>query len=338
MTHRISRRAFGLGLGLGLGLPSVAMAAGKVQIKLGTLAPEGSEWHKTLVRMGQRWAAAAPGVELKIFAGGVAGDEGDMVRKTRIGQLHAATVTNVGLGSISKATMALQIPMTVQSWDELDYVRDKMGPALEKELDDAGYVVLNWGDAGWVHFFGTAPVTTPDDLRKLKLFVWTGDPAAEKAWRTANFNVVPLSSTDVLPGLKTGMVQAFQTTPVFALSSQWFESGKNMVQVNWSPLNGATVVTKKQWEKIDPAQRDALMKIAREEGNTLKVAIRKMSDGAIASMVSRGLKVTVPDAATIAAWQKTAEVSYPEIRGKVVPEKHFDEVLRLVKEYRAGKK
>jgi len=323
---------------LALTLPTAAFAD-KVTIKLGTLAPEGSEWHNALTRMGQRWKTASNGeVELKIYPGGVAGDEGDMVRKTRIGQLHAATITNVGLGTINRATLALQVPMMIQSWEELDYVRNKIGPDLEKELEGSGYYVLNWGDAGWVHFFGTAPITTPDDLRKLKLFVWTGDPASENAWKVSKFNVVPLASTEVLPGLQTKMIDAFQTTPVFALSSQWFNQAKNMCKVNWAPLNGATVVSKKQWDKVDPKYRAELMKIAREEGDILKQDIRKLSDKALASMVEKGLKVITPDAKVLAEWKKTAELAYPDLRGKVVPEKFFDEVKRLSDEFHAGKK
>ena len=337
MTNTISRRGFGLGLGLGLAVPTLALADGKVTIKLGTLAPEGTDWHTTLQSIGQQWMAASKNqVELKIYPGGVAGDEGDMVRKMRISQLHAATITNIGLGSIHKATMALQVPMMMQSWDELDYVRSKLGAELEKELEDAGYIVLNWGDAGWVHFFGTKPVTSPDDLRALKLFVWSGDPDSENAWRTSKFNVVPLASTEVMPALQTGMIQAFQTTPVFALSSQWFTLAKQMAQVNWSPLNGATVVLKKQWEKIDPALRPELLRIARAEGEALKLKIRAKSDEALVTMAKRGLVITKPDAAQLEAWRKVAELAYPIIRGKVVPEKYFDAVQALVKDYRAN--
>jgi len=319
--------------------PDAAHAADKVVIKLGTLAPEGSEWHNALVKIGQRWKTASEGnVELKIYPGGVAGDEGDMVRKIRIGQLHAATITGIGLGTIHRSTIALQIPMLIQSWEELDYIRTKLGPELEKELEAAGFVVNSWGDAGWVHFFSTKPGKTPDDFRPMKLFVWTGDPEAERVWRHSKFTPIALASTEVLPALQTGMVEAFQTAPLFALTSQWYKSAKNMVKINWAPLNGATIISKKQWEKIDPKYRAELLKISREEGETLKLAVRRMSDKAIDSMVERGLVVTVPDAATIELWRKTAELAYPEVRGKVVPEHYFDEVQRLAKEYRAGAK
>ncbi|MCC7385034.1 MAG: TRAP transporter substrate-binding protein DctP [Deltaproteobacteria bacterium] len=321
---------------LALGLVPVGASAGTVTIKLGTLAPEGSPWHKRVLSLAERWKKASDGtVELKVYPGGVAGNEGDMVRKMRIGQLHAAAITGIGLGEIHRSTIALQIPMVMQSWEELDYVRDKIGPEIAGEMEKAGFVVLNWGDAGWVHFFSKSAAITSEDYRKLKLFVPAGDPAAEKAWRKASFNPVPLSTTDVLSALQTGMVDAFQTTALFALSSQWFGLSKQMVKVNWSPLNGAMVISKKQWDKIDPKYREALLKISREEGEALRNEVRAMSDKAVQAMVERGLKVVEPDAAATAGWQKTAELAYPEVRGPVVPEHYFDEVRRLVSEYRA---
>lgn len=316
-----------------------AAHAEKVTIKLGTLAPEGTEWHTTLLRMGQRWAeASGKTVELKVFPGGVVGDEGDMVRKIRIGQLHAASITGLGLGQINRATVALQVPMLMQSWEELDYVRDKLSPELEKELADAGYVVLHWADAGWVHFFSNVPAVTPADFKKLKLFVWSGDPASEDAWRTAKFNPVPLASTEGMSALKSGMVDAFQAAPIFALGTQWYAHAKHMVKVNWTPLNGATIVSKKQWEKIPPDVRTKLLEIAKDEGLKIRGIIRKMSDDAIKTMSDRGVKVATPDAAAVKAWQATANDAYPAIRGKVVPEKYFDTVEKLAKEYRAGKR
>lgn len=314
--------------------------AKEVKIKLGTLAPEGSPWFNILKRMGQRIETDTKGaVKLAIFPGGVAGDEGDMVRKMRIGQLHAATITSIGLAKISRNPLALQTPMMIESYEELDYVRERVGPKMAADMEKEGFVVLTWGDAGWVHFFGQVEgAKTPDDYRKQKLFVWSGDPEAERAWKSAKFNTVPLSATDVLAGLKTGLVEAFSTAPIYALAANWYSPAKNMLKINWTPLNGATVVSKKQWEQISPEHRARILQIAAEEGAELRADVRRRGDESIKAMVDRGLKVTEPDAAAIAEWKKTAELAYPEIRGKVVPEAYFDEVVSLVKEYRAQKK
>ncbi len=334
-----------LGLALVAGLTTVAEAR-PVKVKHGTLAPKGSPWFNGMQKVGERWKKTSGGkVTLRIYPGGVAGDEGDMIRKMRIGQLHAATVTNIGLSRITRDSVALQIPMMFSSYEELDYVRERIAPRIEKALFDAGnddpkngVVVLQWGDAGWVHFFSKDKAVSPDDIRKTKLFVWAGDPEAEAAWRMSNFNVVPMSATDVLSGLQTGMVESFSTAPVYALTSQWFGLAKHMVAIKWAPLNGATIISRATWEKIPAELRPQLKKIAEEEGEAVKKEVRSLGQRAIDEMAKRGLTIHQVDAKTQAEWQQAAEKAYPALRGKVVSAELFDEVKRLVEEYRKSKK
>jgi TRAP-type C4-dicarboxylate transport system substrate-binding protein len=277
-------------------------------------------------------------VTMTIFAGGVAGDEGDMVRKMRIGALHAATITNIGLSKITRASIALQIPMMIRSYEELDYVRDHIAAKLSAEMEKNGFVVLSYGDAGWVHFFSNEPSPHPDDFKKTKFFVWSGDPESEGAWKRGGFKTVPLSATDVLTSLSSGLIDSFSTAPLYAETSQWFSHTKYMLDLNWTPLNGATIITKKIWDQIDPELRPKIAEVAKEEGKALNEEVRKLDDKSIKAMTERGLKVIKPDQAAIDEWQKTAENAYSEIRGKVVPEEYFDEVQRLVKEFRAQQK
>lgn len=324
--------------GLCLTATSSPAFARKVRIKLGTLAPEGTEWYDSIETMGRRWKEASGGeIQLTIYPGGALGDESEMVEKMRRRQLHAATITSLGLGSISRATIALQIPMMFSSYEELDYVREKLAPKLAEELGKGaqGFVVLDWGDAGWVQFFSKEKALTPAEMKKQRLFVWTGDPESEAAWRAAGFNVVPTASSDVLQGLQTGRLEAFASVPLYAATQQWFGLAPNMLAVKWAPLSGATVVTKDAWEKIDAELRPKLIEIAKEESRKNRQTIRGYGDRAIATMKKSGLKVFEPDAATVKAWRETAESAYPAIRGKIVPENYFDEVQKLVKEFRA---
>ena len=316
--------------------PSPASAKKRIKIKLGTLAPEASAWYDGLRRIGDRWKDASKGrIRFKIYAGGIVGDEGDLIRKMKIGQLQAATITGVGLQRLTPATMAWQVPMAIQSYEELDYVREKMGPMVKKELEAAGFVVLHWGDAGWVHMFSKTPAKTPDEFAGLKLYTWSEDPESEAAWKAAGFRPVPLSATEVLSSLQSGLVDWYVTTPLFALSSQWFGLTPHMVQVRWSPLNGATVMTKKAFDKLPEDLREELMTIAAEEGEKTKAAVRSLDQKAIEAMVARGLKVTPATPELVEKWRKRIEGAYPSIRGKVVPEPYFDEVFRLTKEFRA---
>ncbi len=320
--------------------PGAGDAAAKpaVVIKMGTAAPDGSSWHQILRAMGETWRNESAGaVVLRIYPGGVLGDEPDMVRKMRIGQIQAAALTAVGLADIDDAVAALQIPMMFQSYDELDHVREAIRPELERRFAEKGFVILNWGDAGWVKFFAGEPFARPDDLKKMKLFVWAGDSQSVDLWKAAGFRPVPLASTDILPGLQTGLIDAFDTTPLLALASQWFALAPNMLDLKWAPLVGATVVTRKTWEKIPPEHREAVRRAADEAGGRLRDEIRAANDKAVLAMKKRGLKIQPATPDIEAAWLEAAEGVYPEIRGTIVPTDMFDKVRRLRDAYRLTK-
>src|ERR1700730_11459120 len=126
--------------------------------RLGTLVPKGSRWHEILLNMGEEWKKASGGkVELKIYPGGEQGDEPEMVQKLRIKKLQAVAISGAGLSGIDAATAALQIPMMLNSYEELDYVRDHISARLEKGLAQRGFIVLNLGEAGWGYFFTSQP-------------------------------------------------------------------------------------------------------------------------------------------------------------------------------------
>ncbi len=307
-------------------------------VKMGTLVPQGSPWHDILREMADQWKSVSGGqLEIKIFAGGIAGDEPDMIRKLRIGQLHAAAITSVGLGSIDKATEALNIPLAFSSWEELDYVRDRISPKLEQLLADRGFVVLNWGDAGWVYFFVQKPSPRVADLKAAKLFTWAGDPAATDLLKDTGFHPVPLATTDVLPALQTGMINAFDTTAIFALSSQWFPFTKYMLEMKWAPLTGATIISKKTWDKIPADIQPKLLEASKQAGKQLRDNIRTKEKDAIDAMMKRGLHLVPVPPDAIKEWQELAISVYPRIRGQLVPADYFDEVLKLRDEYRKSK-
>lgn len=324
------------GILLLLAVPRLHAQEAAVTLKLGTLAPEGSAWDNIMEDMGQQWKAA--GVKLQIYPGGVLGDEPDMVSKMRIGQIQAGVFTVVGLAQIDKGVQALSVPMMYKSYAESDYVRKKMQPVLEKRLLAKGFKVLNWGEAGWVCFFGKDPILTPDDLRKAKFFVWGDDTDTMNIWKSAGFSPIPLSATDILPNLQTGLINAFDTTPISALSFQWFALAKNMTNMRWAPLVGATVITTKAWDKIPLAARPAVMKAAEEAGVRFKDEIRKGDEKAVDTMKEHGLVVHEITPEQYDQWEKLFTSVYPQISGTVIPKDMMDMAMQYRDEYRAAHK
>jgi len=303
-------------------------------IRLGTLVPKGSRWHEILLAMGEEWKQASGGkIELKIYPGGEQGDEPEMVQKIRIKKLQAVAISGAGLSGIDAAVSALQLPMMLDSYEELDYVRDRISERLEKGLAQRGFVVLNWGDAGWVHFFTKQPALHPDDIRKMKLCVLQGDNSTLELYKMNGFHPIALAATDILTGLQTGLVDAIQSPPLIALSNQWFGGAKNMLDIRFAQLVGATLISKSDWDKIPAPVQKELMKSARTAGVGLREEIRKAEAGSIPLMQQFGLNVVHADENVVAEWRKLAESIYPKLRGSMVPPDLFDKVKRIHAEY-----
>jgi TRAP-type C4-dicarboxylate transport system substrate-binding protein len=314
-----------------------ALAQAPIIVRMATLVPEGSSWHLILKETAEKWKQVSGGrVTVRLFPGGVAGDDPDVVRKMRLGTLNAGVLTSVGVAEVDKSVYALGVPLMFDSYDEVYWVLDRMRPKLEATLLSKGFVVLNWADGGWVHFFTKKPVAVPDDLRALKLFSWAGDAEAVQVWRSAGFDPVPLPSTEITTALQTGLIEALGSPPQVAVISQFFTNAPYMTDLRWQLLLGATLITKSTWERIPADVRPELLKITEEAGARLRKEIRDAEGRDVEAMKKRGLTVVPVSAAQKAEWQKLTQSMYPEIRGRIVPPEAFDEALKLRDQYRKG--
>jgi TRAP-type C4-dicarboxylate transport system substrate-binding protein len=277
-------------------------------------------------------------VQLTIYPDGTMGSEADMVRRMRLGQLQAGMLTAVGLAEIEPAVAGLQnLPMMFRSFAEVDYIGEKLQPRLEKRLEDKGFVVLFWGDSGWVRFFSKQPIVRPEDLRKAKLFVWTRSASDVETYRSVGFNPVPLETVDILPSLQTGLINAVPLPPSIALASQVDKAAPHMLDLAYAPLVGAGVITKKTWDAVPREGQEALRKAAAEAGKLIKADGRRESAESVEAMKKRGLQVHTPTPEIDAEWRKEVEAAYPKVRGPIVPADIFDEVVKHLEAYRAGR-
>ncbi|HXV85109.1 MAG TPA: TRAP transporter substrate-binding protein DctP, partial [Gemmatimonadales bacterium] len=228
-----------------------------------------------------------------------------------------------------------QMPMMFRSLEELEYVRGQLEPRLAARLAERGFHVLFWGDAGWVRYFSRNPAIMPDDYRRLKIFVTAGDSKQLDLMKSAGYQPVSLEWSDALTALQTGMIDAVPTVPVIALAGQYYTVARHMLEVNWAPLVGATIITQRAWDTLAPEVQATLSAAALVAGVKFQESGRTESDSAVAAMRRRGLTVAPMTQAAETAWREMAERFYPEIRGSMVPADMFDEVVRLLAEYRA---
>ena len=337
MFDRMARFAAALLL---CGLMGIPALASEKPLRIGTLAPKNSLYHRQLLEIGEAWRQAQGGnAKYVVFPDGSQGGEAELARRMRIGQLQGALLSIVGLSEIEPSINALQsIPLLFKTWEEVDYVREKMRASMEKKFLDKGFVVLAWGDAGWVRFFSKDALMRPDDFKKMKFFSFAGESEHQEIMKSLGFTPVPLETTDILPSIQTGMINVVPSTPYFALATQIYGKVPHMLEINWAPVVGALLVTQKAWDDMSPAGRQALRTAGEKAGVQIRNKARQEVEEAVEAMRKRGLVVNKPNPDQLREWQELADKLYPRIRGNLVPAETFDEVFQHVKAFRAGRK
>lgn len=265
-------------------------------LKIATLVPEQSIWGKTLRELDVTCREATDGrVRFKIYPGGVAGDEPDVLRKLRIGQLQGALLSIAGLGEIDRSAQLFQIPLYLRSEEEAQYVLQQMDGVFRGRFEAEGYVLVHWVHSGWLNFFSTEPVRTVAELKSLKQFVWAGDGSLSRWYEEAGFRPIPLAATDVLTGFKTGLIECVPSPPQWVLTLQWYRTADHMLDYPVSPLYGGLVLSTRAWKRLSQADREALLAAGREAEAFLMREVPVQERAAIDAMRERGLTLTVPE-------------------------------------------
>lgn len=317
--------------------PAPAVTQAPTTIRLATFVPDGSVWHKAMKEMGAEWTQSTAGrVQLRVFAGGVAGDEPDYVRMMNIGQMQAAAVTTAGLAQIDPAFQLWGVPMFFDSYPELHAVLGKMEPVLKQRLEAKGFVLLCWGHGGWVYFFTRNSASTVADLKKVKIFAMAGDDKWVQLWKSNGYNPVALAPSDMLTGLQTRMIDGTFTTPLLALTLQWYKQVPNMVGIGMNPLVGGLVMTKQAWNKISAPDQASVLAACRRLEDKLRVEVPRQDTTAVAEMKKRGLVVNAVPPAAVADWRAAADQFAAGMRGTMVPAEILDLATRERDAYRKG--
>jgi TRAP-type C4-dicarboxylate transport system substrate-binding protein len=315
-----------------LAAPGAAVA--QVTLKLATLAPAGSAWHDLLREMGQRWEEISGGaVKLRIYPGGVQGNESEVIRKLGIGQLQAAALTNIGLHDVVTEPQAMTVPLLFRDEREMGCAFRRVRPRLDAALAARDLVAVQWSLIGPLALYCNAPHRTPAELAGARIFAAEGDPGVAAAWRRAGLRPVELSAADLVPALMTGMLDCVNNVPLYALTTRTFTRTRYLIGLPWGFMVGATVVRRDAWERIPEAVRPKLLEAAQEIGARIDAEVHRLNDDAIGVMRTQGLEVVAVDAE---AWRPSLERSWEALRGPVVPAQFFDEVVAARDACRAG--
>ena len=304
-------------------------------IKIGSIAPDRSPWDDALKEIAREWATITNGqVKLKIYPGGIAGGEEDMIRKMKVGTLGGAILTNIGLTKIDPDAFVLSTPFLFHSEKEMAFVMERLNPVFEKQIREKGFQVIIWTMSGWVNFFSKARVLYPQDLKKHKLAFSTGEPELEQAWKKSGYHIVPTELKDMMMSLQSGMVDAFYLPPLVAGSGQYFAMAPNMCSLKIAPLVGGLVIMGRIWDKIPQNFKGPMMAAVDRVSAKLGGETEALEKKALESMKKNGLVIHEAPPDSLAKWKESAEKGMDELVGKVFSREIYEQLLQILREYR----
>ncbi len=333
-------KILGLGLLVFLFFTQTTMGAEKsFLIKMATLAPEGSSWMKTFNTLNTEVMKKTENkVQFRIYPGGVLGDEMDMLRKLKIGQIQGVALTSHGLSTLFKEMDVLQIPFLFQTYEEVDTVLKKMDSFFRKGFEDNGYVFLGWSEAGFIYLMSTLPISSVADLKKAKVWIWEESPMSKAIFDEAGVKAIPLTVPDVLVGLQTGLVDVVYAPPAGAISLQWFTKVKYLTDVPLVYLAGGVVVKKDIFKQIPQTSQNFILESFQQHLDQLKIITRNENRDAIKVMVKNGVKIITSSKDQIDEYKRLSNNAMGHISGQTFSKKVLDEVTALLESYRKGGK
>lgn len=308
---------------------SAGAAKAEFELKLATVAPEGSTWMKTMRDIDAEVRTATAGaVGFKVYPGGVQGDEMVVLRKVRSGQLHGGGLTGLGLGAIAPAARVMELPFLFENYAAIDKAYDCIGPELEKQLQAGGYTLLGWAEVGFVYLFAKDAIATQADLKKAKMWLWEGDPLAASFYQHAGVVPVPLAVTDVMTSLQTRLIDAVYSSPLACLALQWFTRVATFTDVPITFASGAVVVSNEAWARIPEAHRATVLGICRKRFRSLVERSRTQNAEALVEIEKSGVKRVTVAAAEVQRFRDLGQAVWQEQKGKLYPPELLDAVQR----------
>lgn len=315
-------------------LPSSArlgLAQGEEKsIKIATLAPRDSDLVKGLIRIDKGLQTETKGEwRIKIYAGGVAGDEQDALRKMRVGQMDGAVVTSVGLSQVLTELAILSTPGVIDSYEALAKVQKELNPEWDKKLDDQGYKMLGWGDIGMLRYFTKVPLASPYDLKKQRPWVWPESHTMKSVLHAIGATGVPLGVPEVYGALQTGMIDAVIASALSCVALRWHDKLNHVTARTHGPLVGGMVVGRKKWDMLPPNVQTMVSAQVAKDYAGANDEIHRDDKKAYDNLLTRGYKATPYTAQGEKDYKEVAKKARELLIGRVYKKDLLERVMKI---------
>jgi TRAP-type C4-dicarboxylate transport system substrate-binding protein len=314
------------------GFVALARADGPTIIRFASLAPAGSGFDKVTRAWNRTLKKETEGrVELRIYSGGSQGDERDFIRKIRAGQMDAAGISTTGLGMIARPVLVLTAPGLITEYDQLARARAALEDRLVALFEEAGFVLLNWGEAGKNRLFAVEEFARPDDLKSRRPWAWKDDPVFAEVIDVIGANPVRMGLPEVYGGLQTGMIDTVPISALAAVALQWYTRLHYMAKQNLSIIVGAGVLKKEKFDELSEHDQKVLLETSARAAKANDQLVRRDDARAYQALVDRGI-VEVDTSAYQAEWDRVVKRARENLVGRVYSQSLLDALESAVAE------
>ena len=308
-------------------------------LKFATLAPHGSTWMNIITDWANKVEKESRGrLKFKLYGGGVSGDEPDVLRKIRFGQLHGGAMTGHGIGYIYSPARVLEIPFLFRSYDEVDHVRAQLMPEIREGFHQNDFELLGWMEVGFIQLFSRVPIYSIDDMKKRRIWLWQGDPLGTAFFKASGISPISLPITEVFTSLSTGLIDTTIAPPLGAIALQWFTKTPYMTNIPVMDGIGGLIVSRKFFDGLPKDLQQLLRRTGEEAGTRLLVETRRDNEKSLAVLKQHGVTFTNE-------WKDTDSYLY-DLRDRAaamlakdgyIPAPLYEKARKSLNDYRAHK-
>ncbi|MBI9089701.1 MAG: TRAP transporter substrate-binding protein DctP [Desulfobacterium sp.] len=298
--------------------------------KIATLAPSGSFEMTQMQAAAKEITAVTEGrVRFKFFPGGVMGNDQGVLRKIRINQLQGGALSLGSLSSYYPDSQVYSLPFVFSSFEEVDYVRQRMDQILMKGYEKAGFVVFGLAEGGFARIMSSHPVATVADLQKQKVWIPENNAAALEAVKAYGVSPITLSLADVRTGLQTGLLDTVAIPPAYAILLHWHTQIRYITQIPLIYTNGLLAIAKRAFDKLDAEDRAVVRSKMGQAFNRIDKHSRQQNVEAMEVLKEMGLKLVVPDVKASETWEKESRKVPEQLVAKGVLSQEILDTINL---------
>jgi TRAP-type C4-dicarboxylate transport system substrate-binding protein len=320
----------------GFACAAIAGLASAAEIKIASVAPDGSRWMQQMRAGAEEIATRTSGrVTMKFYPGGVMGNDAQVLRKVRVGQLQGGAFTAGGLAERYGALNLYGIPLLFRSLEEIDAVRKELDGQLVAGLEDAGFVTFGFIEGGFAKLLSNEPIRSIEDMRRRKVWVPEGDSISFMALEAMGLSPVVLPVTDVLTGLQTGLIDIAFASPVAALVLQWHTKVKYMTDLPISYSMGIFAIDKRAFDGLSAEDRAVVRDVMGRYIASLDREARDDDTRAAEVLAKAGVETIAVDGADVEGWRRTIETIHPRMRERPdIDAAMLERMMQVLAEYR----